>query len=183
MPNESPNVNALALAVREASRAGSLLRLDKPWQAAFEELIAAQRQQAAGVNENPDGDLADVSSVHEGGDVYLYSERHMARPYAEAAARAESGDRLRSIAETVRFESATYPRPTPAEMFSQPPFLLSATDLNEALEQMAADPRYPDIQKVRTSDGALFLFSADRMDAAQARSVAEWIAVGQFDNP
>ena len=90
---------------------------------------------------------------------------------------------LRLIAETVRSDSATYPRPTPVDAFAMEAFRLPAEAVTAAVEQLAADKRYEDIKPVRASDGSLFLFSTKSLEPAHARSLAEWTAVKQFENP
>ena len=57
----------------------------------------------------------------------------MTRRYAEAAVRAADGDQCAAIAETVRDESATYPRPTPIAMFLDAPFMLEPSDIERAV--------------------------------------------------
>jgi hypothetical protein len=125
----------------------------------------------------------DIRVIEREGTDYLYSDRHMTRPYAELAARAWSNELLRVIAETVRSDSATYPRPTPATLFSAPPFRFSPQQISAALGVLAGGGAYADIGSVAASDGSQFLFSSTHMDRAQAQSLAEWFAVGHLQNP
>jgi hypothetical protein len=107
----------------------------------------------------------------------------MTRAYAEAAACAACGDNRYAIAQTVRGESRTYPRPTPLALFSEAPFLLPKEILDETVEAMLTDPDYGDIRRIQASDGSGFLFSSVHMDPAHAESLAEWMAVGHARNP
>jgi hypothetical protein len=107
----------------------------------------------------------------------------MSRRYAETAAVIASGNAVRMIAETVRFESATYPRATGIETFASDPFNLSTAAIAAAMEALGADPESSDIQSVAASDGAVFLFSSRHMGREQARSFAERAAVRRYDNP
>jgi hypothetical protein len=157
---------ALLERVRQASRDGAVLRLDEVWR-----------------EEAEPGRLEDLAIVHEGRHAYLYSTRHMTRQYAETAARIAEGDITRLIAEAVRADSATYPRPTPVETFAGQPFGLAHDQISQALARMLADPGFYDIHTVTSSNGTLFLFSTRHLEPAHAASLAEWLAVGRSNNP
>ena len=167
---------ALAERVRKTSQGGKVLPLDEVWQGTEGDFIQwTQSQAVAGVN--------DVVLIRERERSYLYSERYMTRPYAEAAACAGCRDICYAIAQTVRTDSRTYPRPTPLAVFSEAPFLFSREALARALQEISEDPKYADILRVQASDGSAYLFSAVHMDPAHARSLTEWIAVGHLKNP
>jgi hypothetical protein len=125
----------------------------------------------------------EVKRLVEGERTYLYSDQYMTDRYAVLAAQAAAGDVPRLIAETVRFDSETYPRPTPVEVFSADPYRLTEEQFQAALAVMARDERYADIQGVTASDGAVFLFSTTYLGRDHAEGLAEWLAVGQFDSP
>jgi len=161
---------ALLERVRQASRDGAVLRLDE----------------ACGGDLGGAGEVVpvdDLTIVYEGRHAYLYSTRHMTRQYAETAARVAEGDIPRLIAEAVRADSATYPRPTPIGTFAEPPFGLAGDQITLALERILADPGFNDIRRVTASDGTLFLFSARHLEPEHAASLAEWLAVGRSNNP
>jgi hypothetical protein len=170
------SLEVLADAVRQASLAGDLMSLHDIWGGGEEEYNSLTATPAATV-------LADIQVIRDGGEIYLYSDRHMTRSYAEAAVRAATGDHPRIIAETVRSDSATYPRPTPVKAFLVAPYLLSIEDVIAAAERLRADERFADICFTRASNGDLFLFSSKHLSPAQAESMAERLAVGQFENP
>jgi hypothetical protein len=165
----------LAQTVRESSRAGRVVRLDREWSATESEFLNILRMPAA-------SPFQDLAFIRDGGHVYLYSEHRMTRQFAEAAARGQCEDNRRMIAETVRNDSALYPCPTPVETFLARPFLLSPDALEAAIDEIAADSNYSDIRPVRASDGSLFLFSCNHLDPAHAAALAEWIAVESFRN-
>lgn len=160
--------------VRSRSRAGSLTRLDEVWNGSLEELTASLAARE---------DSTDIVVLPCGEAVFLYSERWMTEPYAAMAARAMSKDRLSLVALTVREDSLVYPRPTPVSVFSSPPFNLTPADLESILDELARDPAFADIGRVQASDGTVFLYSTSGMTAAYAESRAEWLAVGQYENP
>jgi hypothetical protein len=166
-------IEALAETVRKASRAGELVALDE----------ACPQAENASQTWTVAANAEDIVPIREGGRTYLFSERHMSRSYAEAAALGASGNAVRMIAATVRSDSATYPRPTPLEAFYGRPFFLSADEVAGALARMRGDGRHSDIDSVRASNGAEYLFSRDHMTRDQADAVAERLAVGRFDNP
>lgn len=174
-PNLVERLEALATDVRAASRSASVVRLDQVWTGSEDEFPKSLRSDGL-------SGLDDIALIRDHGQTYLYSERHMTRQYAEAAARAECEDIRHIIAETVRADSATYPRPTSVESFTEPPFRVSPASLNAAVDGISDDPRYADIQAVLASDGSRFLFSSHHMDPLYAASLAEWIAVGSLTN-
>lgn len=153
--------------IRQASRAGRLLSASD-----------------AGIDGSQGlAGFEDIVLLRCGEESYYYSDRFMSRSFAETAARIATGDPVRIVAESVRYDSATYPRPTPADIFTGPPYCLAAGALQAALAAMAGDERYADVRTVRASDGSLFLFSADHIDPDRAAAMAERLAVGQHDNP
>ena len=105
------------------------------------------------------------------------------RPYQSGAVCVTSGEAAAAIADAVRFDSSTYPRPTPVATFSAEPFGFSGTQIEEALARLAADARFADIQVLHASDGTRFLCCTDRMSPDHAQARAEWFAVGQFNRP
>jgi len=171
--NSSETLDALAGKVREASRSGKVLPLHDVWKGNGEDFLEWKQSQTG---------MDDIALMQENGE-FLYSEQHMTRAYAEGAARAVCKDKCYAIAQTVRGESRTYPRPTPLALFGEAPFLFSKDILDEAVKTMLSDPDYGDIRPIQASDGSRFLFSSVHMDPAHAESMAEWMAVGHMQNP
>jgi hypothetical protein len=179
---EPPDLNsadlgkAIAGKVRKTSRGGRLIPLGEIWKGTGDDFTAWQQSEAAvGVD--------DIVLIKERGGEYLYSELHMTWSYAETAARAACGDLCYAIAQTVRSDSSTYPRPTPIEVFSESPFLFPKDLLDLAIQDIQCNPDYEDIRQVRASSGALYLFSSIHLSHAHAESLAEWLAVSHLQNP
>jgi hypothetical protein len=112
----------------------------------------------------------------------FYSTRFMTAAYAGLLLRTE-GAPLPLIAETVRENSSLYPRPLPLGAFQQPPFALTREEILECLARMESREAYRDIARTRTSAGNEYLYSTVHLDPDYAASLAEWIDVGQYENP
>ncbi len=173
-PAQISAVPELAGKVRQSSRSGSLALLADLWPGTEERFLEYIGTEAG---------CADIAWIRESGRLYLYSKRHMTAAYAESAALACGDSRLRLIAETVRRDSRTYPRPTPAAVFRESPFGLPQDAIDKAIEEILSAPDCGDILSLKASDGSYFLFSAAYLDPALAASLAEWMAVGQQQNP
>jgi hypothetical protein len=163
-------LQALATDVREASRSARVVALEDVWSGTEEEYLRS-------IAFHAEAGCDDVALVRDSGRVYLFSQLLMTRPYAEACAQSQCEDKRHVIAETVRAESLTYPRPTSVATFGEPPFMLSTESVDAAIAAFAGDAAYDDIQAVSASDGTPFLFSTNHLTPAHARSLAEWIAV------
>ena len=111
-----------------------------------------------------------------------YSSHFMTEAYAMILLQ-KLGDPLRLIAETVRENSAVYPRPVPLDIFTQPPFDLTRQEVLNDLERMAAEEEYRDIVPTTTSASRMFLYSTLHLEPEHASMLAEWLDVGQFNNP
>jgi hypothetical protein len=174
-PGLSEKLAGLVVSVRNNSLQGRLTPLSDCWQDPPELLFQ-------GISEYQ-SEVGDVESVREGEDYFLFSTRFMSRRYAETAALVSTGETVRIISWTVRDESATYPRPTSVDVFTQHPYSLTPGDVQAAVAELTDSAAYPDISRVTASDGSVFLYSSDHMTRDQARSMAEWIAVGDAENP
>jgi hypothetical protein len=131
-----------------------------------------------GVEENEDiHELA-----FEDGSRRYYSSHFMTETYARILLQ-KQGDPLRLIAETVRENSAAYPRPVPLDIFTQPPFDLTRQEVLNHLERMAAEEQYRDILPTTTSASSVFLYSTLHLEPDYASMLAEWLDVGRFNNP
>jgi hypothetical protein len=87
------------------------------------------------------------------------------------------------LAEVVRENSATYPRPVPLSIFREPPFDLTQEAILDCLAGMGKPGDYQDIAQTTTSIGTVFLYSNLHLDPIYASTLAEWIDVGQANNP
>ena len=125
-------------------------------------------------------DLHELSA--RDGSWHFYSSQFMTQAYALILLQ-KQGDPLRLIASIVRENSALYPRPVPLEIFTQPPFALSLQEVLNDLERMATEEEYRDIMSATTSASRVFLYSTLHLEPEHASMLAEWLDVGQFDNP
>ena len=116
------------------------------------------------------------------GLVHYYSVRSMAETYAKILIR-RGEDPLLLIAEMVRENSDRYPRPVPLRMFEGSPFGLTPGEISLCLNKMADQKEYQDIQQTTTSIGTVFLFSTLYLEPDYAGFLAEWVDVGQVNNP
>jgi len=125
-------------------------------------------------------DLKEIRAK-DGASLY-YSSMFMSDAYATLLLHKEEGAEA-LIADTVREDSDRYPRPTPLDVFKEPPFDLSQEEILSCLEEMSSRDEYQDISRVSTSIGHVFLYSTKHLDRDYALMLAEWIDVGQFENP
>jgi hypothetical protein len=126
------------------------------------------------------GDLKELSG--KDGVPRYYSSVYLSDSYVRLLLRKE-GDPLSMIAETVRENSLVYPRPLPLTTFSHSPFDLTREEIPACLRQMADREEYADIQQTTTSIGTVYLYSTLHLDRDYASMLAEWLDVGQFNNP
>jgi hypothetical protein len=125
----------------------------------------------------------DLKEIHgRKGGSYYYSAGSMSETYAGILVWKEEGP-LWLIAEVVRENSKLYPRPVPLGRFGEPPFDLSQDTILECLAALGHDRQYQDIEQTLTSIGTTFLYSRRHLDPDYAAMLAEWIDVGQSDNP
>lgn len=125
-------------------------------------------------------DLREIQD--QGGARRHYSVQFMTEMYARLLVRKE-GDPLQLIAEIVRENSSLYPRPFPAGGFERSPFGMRRDEIRQCLDRMAGLEAYQDIARTTTSAGNHFLYSTTHLDPDYAATLAEWIDVGQYDNP
>jgi hypothetical protein len=116
------------------------------------------------------------------GTLYYYSAQSLNETYAELLVRKEEGP-LPLIAQIVRDNSVTYPRPVPLDIFTEAPFDLTEAVIEECLKSMGEQIEYQDIAQTLTSVGTTFLYSNRYLDPDHASMLAEWLDVGQANNP
>ena len=109
-----------------------------------------------------------------------YSSLSLSETYAGILVRKEENS---LIAEIVRENSAVYPRPIPIGIFREPPFDLTQEEIVEYLKDMGKQGEYQDIAQTTTSIGTVFLYSNQHLDPTYASALAEWIDVGETNNP
>jgi hypothetical protein len=174
--------------VREKSKAGRLV--------STEELLLtveaqdAAKPEAAEAPARAESWLIDMMEKNKdlkaicakSGASFCYSSLFMSEPYARILLRKKEGA-ADLIANTVREDSDRYPRPTPLDIFKEAPFDLNQEELFSCLEGMSNREEFQDIGQVSTSMGHVFLYSSRYLDRDYALMLAEWIDVGQFENP
>ena len=111
-----------------------------------------------------------------------YSSLAMSEAYATLLTRKEE-DLLLMMAEIIRENSAIYPRPVPLDLFMGSPFDLTQEQIFECLKKMGQQAEYQDIAQTTTSIGTIFLYSNQHLDPGHASMLAEWLDVGQANNP
>ena len=137
---------AVAAMIRQSSEAGQLIAESEILRRLVEQHLFPHppwtvRKRPAVLREV----LAGREDLHElvapDGTRYYYSSPFMTEAYATILLR-KQGDPLRLIAETVRENSAAYPRPVPLDIFTQPPFDFSRQEVLNYLERMAVEKEY-----------------------------------------
>jgi hypothetical protein len=124
----------------------------------------------------------DIHKLTGAGSEYYYSSFYMTETYAKILFY-KTEDHLRLIAETVRQNSYEYQRPVPFDFFTKPPFKLSYDQILGYLKTMAETAGYEDIVNTTTSNSGIYLYSTFHLEAEYAEMLAEWLDVGQSDNP
>ena len=116
------------------------------------------------------------------GRIWFYSARWMSEAYARILSQ-KKGDPLTLMAETIRENSSKYPRPIPLDVFQNPPFEMTEEEVQSSLQKMKEQEGYEDIATTATSIGTVFLYSKAHLEADHAAMLAEWMDVGQANNP
>ena len=175
---------AVAALIRQESRAGRLVaegqilrRLSEPGGAPVqaEELESLLGHVIAG--------SADIKGLAAGdGSRLYYSSQFMTEAYAGLLLE-KQGDPLQLVAQTVRRHSADDPRPVPLDLFTQLPFGFTNEEIRGLLDRMAAMEEYRDIERTTTSASREFLYSMLHLEPEHASALAEWLDVGQSENP
>ncbi|WP_213134861.1 YdhW family putative oxidoreductase system protein [Citrobacter sp. FP75] len=137
-------------------------------------LLDAMREQPCG---------ADITCVQGAEDTYFYSTQTMTANYADMCVQVVENDICRAIAEAVRFDCRTYPRPYKVAMLGQPPYHFEPQQIAAALTAMETHPDYADIRVVEASNAEPYLFSERFMHYGKAYGLCEWLEVEQYQNP
>lgn len=179
---------AAARIIREKSRAGLLVSAED---ILADAIVPPEGKPIEGGQENSLKDLPELimeenedirEILSRDGSRHYYSALFMAEAYAGMLLKKEE-DLLGLIADLVRENAAQYPKPTCIDFFRGSPFEMSQEEILACLQNMAAGEGYKDIERLSTSAGTVFLYSTRHLDPAHASMLAEWIDVGQFENP
>ncbi len=181
-------IRAIAEIIREKSQAGQLISQNEILKRLFEQRLIKDKEEGAqdvletllkrALEEN--GDIIKLPT--EGEEPYFFSSQFMSESYARILIQ-KRADPMLLIAEIVRENSAIYPRPVPIDMFKQSPFDLTLEEIQAYLAQMAKRDEYRDIKQTTSSIGTVFLYSAVHLDPDYASMLAEWVDIGQANNP
>ncbi|QLV35901.1 YdhW family putative oxidoreductase system protein [Citrobacter sp. RHBSTW-00424] len=130
-----------------------------------------------------DANGADITCVQGAEEAYFYSTQTMTANYADMCVQVVENDICRAIAEAVRFDCRTYPRPYKVAMLTQPPYRFVSQQIAAALTAMETHPDYADIRTVESSNAEPYLFSERFMSYGKAYGLCEWLEVEQYQNP
>jgi len=178
----------IAQAIREQSGTGQLIAFEEMWtelvgkglvnQDSNNEVTDFKAILGEVVQEN--ADLQEIST--ENGTAYYYSTQSLSETYAGILMSKQEGS-LRVIAQVVRDNSKIYPRPVPLDMFTMSPFDLTQEEILDCLARINEQEEYKDIARTTTSVGTVFLYSSRHLEPDYAFTLAEWLDVGQVNNP
>lgn len=130
-----------------------------------------------------DANGADITCVQGAEEAYFYSTQTMTANYADMCVQVVENDICRAIAEAVRFDCRTYPRPYKVAMLTEPPYRFESQQIAAALTAMETHPDYADIRTVESSNAEPYLFSERFMSYGKAYGLCEWLEVEQYQNP
>jgi hypothetical protein len=120
--------------------------------------------------------------LEDSGAAWYFSEQFMTGAYAWMMLLKGQGP-LKMMAEVIREYSRIYPRPVPIALFQCSPFNLSDDEIALCLNEMMGKFPYRDIACFITSIGSVFTYSTDDFEPSYAAMLAEWVDVGQVENP
>jgi hypothetical protein len=174
--------------IRERSKAGQLIQFEE----IFTELTKQGLLKSEVADERPHVEAILRETIEKNEDLkemfnrdgipYYYSAQSLSEAYARILVRKEENPLL-LMAEIVRENSAIYPRPVPLDLFKESPFDLTQEEILERLKKMGEQGEYQDISQTTTSIGTIFLYSKRHLDSGYASMLAEWLDVGQANNP
>lgn len=128
-------------------------------------------------------DCADILAIGNDEALYYYSDQSMSRNYARILVFTHEQDICKTIAETVRFECETYPRPYKVQMLRFPPYAFDQEKIDDALRFFEQSAEFEDIRLITASNDEPYLFSERFMSRGKAKGLCEWIEVEQYENP
>lgn len=184
LPQTDDLAQAAASIIRQESAAGLLIQA-----AEIGHRLAGQNNhvpQAAELESLLEKTIDGNEDIHElvagGGSRYYFSTRFMTGPYATILLK-KQGDSLMLIADIVRQNAADYRRPVPLDLFTQSPFDFTPGEILKMIKQMETLEAFQDIKCATTSASREFLYSTQVLEPLHASMLAEWIDVGQVENP
>lgn len=125
----------------------------------------------------------DIAHIEQQANCYYYSDRYMSHNYARILVFTHEQDACATLAQSVRFECETYPRPFKLDMLALPPYDFDEDKIASTLRFLTQSDAYDDIHPVVASNGAVYLYSDRFMRVGKAQGLCEWIEVEQYENP
>lgn len=151
-----------------------------------EEPFSFTEEQLAGVWEAIASDPAFADIVRtpdeKSGVEFLHSTEYLVVPYARLLLRTQADDPVYLIAQTVRDNAQTYPRPTSVEFFESEPFNFPPEEVFAHLTVMDSLDEYADIKRFTVSNGMVCLYSDRYLTEPRAQAIAQWDEVDQHLN-
>jgi len=124
----------------------------------------------------------DLQMITGTGPPCYYSLRYMTGSYANILL-GKQEDVLRLIADTVRRIADSHGRPVALDLFARPPFDLDPQRVLDCLTEMSKIEEYGDMASTSTSAMGIYLYSTLYLEPDHAAMLAEWLDVGQAENP
>ncbi|PHI29655.1 YdhW family putative oxidoreductase system protein [Budvicia aquatica] len=132
---------------------------------------------------NADEAYADITVNIGDNDSYYFSTESISVNYANMCVLVIEKNICKTIAEAVRFECKTYPRPYKVSMLTHSPYYFDQQQIDAAIIVIDSHPDYADIRKVEASNDEPYLFSERFMSYGKAYGLCEWLEVEQHQNP
>jgi hypothetical protein len=184
---EDAAARAVAAMIRQSSEAGQLISDSEILNRASDQhllsSVAADEEEIGNILKKVTDENEDLKELAaRDGSRQYYSSNFMTEAYALMLLQKQGGP-FQLIAAIVRQNSAVYTRPVPADIFTQQPFGLTLQEVMKNLGKMETEAQYRDIVSTTTSTSRVFLYSTHHLEPEYASMLAEWLDVGQFENP
>ena len=124
--------------------------------------------------------FAPVKEIIGEKDTYLYHSQFMSDTYAHTASMLADKNIIHTIAQTVRYECKTYPRPTRVSALQIYPYFFTEDEILGAVARMQSMEGYHDIHLVAASNGKNCIYSSDILSEKYARALAETLEVEAY---
>ncbi|WP_246201477.1 YdhW family putative oxidoreductase system protein [Budvicia diplopodorum] len=132
---------------------------------------------------NSDEAYTDIATRQGDKDSYYFSTDTLSENYADMCVLVIEKDICKTIAQAVRFECKTYPRPYKVSMLTHSPYDFDPQQIDAAMVAFNTHPDYADIRQVEASNNEPYLFSERYMSYGKAYGLCEWFEIEQHQNP
>lgn len=171
----------IALMIKKASKAGQLTDMDTIINLTE---IKIEDSEKIISNLSEENEFIELKIIQDSeGKNYYYSATEMTDKYADIMMGLNNNDFLKLIADSVRYESKVYPRPTYLKQFTSSPYNIEELTLLEILDSINENSDYSDLKYTEASNGVRFIYSDKHMKPGYAKYLAEWIEVKQDEIP